>query len=533
MKHAIKALLLFLTAIQLPALAYPVARHVFSEKTFEERIRDAELAGDREQVATICREWYASGQYSPGVLNWNYNALMSVEENSILLTHNESDTYPAFLLQYALNVRPDITILNVQLLENQKYRTLIAQSKPFIIFPENCSPEEFINRLTSASIFGTPAYFGIMSNKDLLRAEEGKMYLTGLALKYSETPFDNIAVLRYNYENLFRTDYLNLNMTPESEPETVARINLNYVPALTLLHRHYTASGESAKADRVKELALNIARAGDHEAEVSALFKSQEPEKPVQSDISPKVLDKAMKKIGDKLYAAETEVTNAQYELFLQDLLKNRDFDQLALCRTTKTDWRALLPENLRSLSDEVVFKNGNPDDGEAPVENISHESAQHYCDWITKVYNASTAKKKFKKVLFRLPTQEEWILAASGGLKDEPYPWPGGYYVRNSRGCYLCNMNATEPCGDCASDKEGGANDGGFFPVHATSYFPNAFGLYCVSGNVAEMVQEPGITKGGSWKDAAYFCQIRTINKYTEPAPSIGFRVFMEVIEE
>ena len=529
MKYAIETLLLFL----LPTLAYPAANGRFSEKAWEERVRDAELAGDRAQVAATCREWYASGQYSPGVLNWNYNALMSVEDNGILFTNNENDTYPAFLLQYALGVRTDVTVLNIQLLENQKYRDMIAQSRPLVIFPAGCALEEFISRLLGASVLGMPAYFGIMSDKNLLRADQGKMYLTGLALKYSETSFDNIAVLRYNFENRFRTDYLSLAMCPENQPETVARLNLNYVPALTLLHRHYTASGETAKASRMKELALRIAKAGNREAEVSALFKSQEPETPVLSDINPKALEKAMKKIGDKLYTAETETTNAQYELFLQDLLKNKDFDQLALCRTARTDWRALLPEGMRSLPDDVIFKNANPDDGESPVQNISHESAQRYCEWITKVYNSSTAKKKFKKVLFRLPTQEEWVLAASGGLKDEPYPWPGGYYVRNSKGCYLCNMNATEPCGDCGTDKDSGANDGGFFPVHANAYFPNAFGLYCTSGNVAEMVQDEDIAKGGSWRDAAYFSQIRTVSKYIEPGPGIGFRVFMEVVEE
>lgn len=532
MTYTFKILLFFLGFLLFPTFSFPAPGR-FSEKTYEERIRDAELAGDRAQVAAICREWYNSGQYSSGVLNWNYNALMSVEENSILFTHNENDTYPALLLQYALDVRPDVTILNIQLLENQKYRDRVAQSRPLANIPAGCGLEEFINRLASAGVLGKPAYFGIMSNKALLKADEGKMYLTGLTLKYSEKPFDNIAVLRYNYENRFRTDYLDLPISPESQPETVASINLNYIPALTLLHRHYTASGEAGKAGRVKELALKIARSGHREAEVNALFRSQEPELPVQSAISPKSLEKTMKKVGDKLYAAETETTNAQYEVFLQDLLKNKNFDQLTACRTTKTDWRALLPENLRDLPDDVVFKNGHPDDDGAPVQNIGHESAKQYCEWITKVYNTSTGKKKFKKVLFRLPTQEEWTLAASGGLKDEPYPWPGGYYIRNSKGCYLCNLNASEPCGDCPADKASEANDGGFFPVSATAYFPNAFGLYNVSGNVAEMLQESGQTMGGSWKDPAYSCQIRTLGNYSEAGPTIGFRVFMEVIEE
>ncbi len=156
MKHAIKALLLFLFPVLFPNLAYPASKHRFSEKTWEERIRDAELAGDREQVATICREWYASGKYSPGMLNWNYNALMSVEENSLLFTHDESDTYPAFLLQYALNVRPDVTILNIQLLENQKYRDMIARSRPLVVFPAGCGLDEFISRLLGASVLVCP-----------------------------------------------------------------------------------------------------------------------------------------------------------------------------------------------------------------------------------------------------------------------------------------------------------------------------------------------------------------------------------------
>ncbi len=177
------------------------------------------------------------------------------------------------------------------------------------------------------------------------------------------------------------------------------------------------------------------------------------------------------------------------------------------------------------------AFRSLHPDGENAPVQNISHAAAQQYCEWITRVYNCNTGKKKFKKVLFRLPTQEEWTLAAAGGKKQVPYPW-GGYYLRNSKGCYLCNLNATEPCGDCPEGK-GADNDGGFFTVPVTSYFPNDFGLYCVSGNVAEMLQQEGITMGGSWKDIGYKCQISVTDQYTESGPTIGFRVFMEVIEE
>ncbi|HNL39357.1 MAG TPA: SUMF1/EgtB/PvdO family nonheme iron enzyme, partial [Saprospiraceae bacterium] len=95
------------------------------------------------------------------------------------------------------------------------------------------------------------------------------------------------------------------------------------------------------------------------------------------------------------------------------------------------------------------------------------------------------------------------------------------------------CNINAVEPCGDCPEGMKNDSNDGGFFTVPANSYFPNDFGLYCVAGNVAEMIQEPGKTKGGSWMDEPFWCQIRNTREQAAPSPSIGFRVFMEVIEE
>lgn len=525
---------LFLKGLLCPTLAS--AKTAALSDTFEARLRAAELSGDREAVAAICREWYASGQFSSGMLNWNFNALMSVEDNAVLFTFADNDTYPAFLLQNALDVRPDVTILSVPLLEMAAYRNLIAQTKQYKWIRAECTLDQFIDALLDMSKARGeqyfPVYFSLMSDKKMLRADQSQLYLTGLALKYSTRPFDNVALLRFNYENRFRTDYLKLNLQPESDPAAVAQINLNYIPALLLLHRQYIDVGESLKAAEVESLALHIAHSGGREAEVSALFREQNPEPPLQSLLTVKALEKPMKRITDSLYAAETEVTNGQYELFLQDLVKNKEFDLLAGCHTAKTDWRALLPAALRNKPDAELFKNGHPDAPNAPVQNISHEAAQAYCDWITQVYNTNPGKKKFKKVRFRLPTDQEWMLAASGGIKEAAYPW-GGYYIRNSKGCYLCNINAVEPCGECPEGMKNDSNDGGYFTVPANSYFPNNFGLYCMAGNVAEMIREPGKTKGGSWMDEPYWGQVRNVHTQAAPSPAVGFRVFMEVVEE
>lgn len=67
--------------------------------------------------------------------------------------------------------------------------------------------------------------------------------------------------------------------------------------------------------------------------------------------------------------------------------------------------------------------------------------------------------------------------------------------------------------------------------PVGA--YFPNNIGLYDVVGNVAEMTSEKGRACGGSWNQLPTESTIRSISDYNKPESTVGFRVFMEVIEK
>jgi formylglycine-generating enzyme required for sulfatase activity len=525
--------LIFLALLSLKSILLPSALQASGD--YETRIREAELKGDRLQVESLCRAWHQSGEYSPGVLNWCYNALMSVEPNAVLITQNDYDTYPVWMLQYALDLRRDVSVLSLPLLEDKDYRENITRLNPMKYVPTDGSLAGFLNNLLSGRNEPgvNPVYFSAATEKGRIESNKQFLYVTGLAMKYSRSNYDNLWALRINVENAFRTDYLELEFQKDPLPEVVKSLNLSYLPAFFLLHSHYTATGQSLKAAKMQRLSMRIGREAGQEAQVQAFFQPAASVKPslLYTAFRAKDLEKRVKKIKENFWAGETEVTNADYEQFLSDLLKNREFDLLDSCRIAKTDWRSLLPEQFRHLDDAAVFKFGHPDDPGQPVQNISYAAAQRYCEWITRAYNADTGKKKFKKVLFRLPTKAEWEECASFGLSNVAYPW-GGYYVRNSKGCYLGNYFSTEPCKDCP-DQDKDSNDGGFFTVPASSYFPNNAGLYCISGNVAEMVAEPGITKGGSWKDIAYYGQVKVDNQYTAAAPSIGFRIVMEVLEQ
>lgn len=183
------------------------------------------------------------------------------------------------------------------------------------------------------------------------------------------------------------------------------------------------------------------------------------------------------------------------------------------------------------------------------PVVGVDWHMATAFTYWRTKIWNAYQANGKdgVNTEEFRLPTEHEWEYAARGGHDLAPFPW-GGYYIRNSKGCLLANF------------KPGRGNypeDGGQYTVKADAYFPNDYGLYNMSGNVAEWTstayQENAysfvhdlnpdirydaqdddpeafkrkVIRGGSWKDIMFYLQTGTRHwEYQDTTKSyIGFR--------
>ncbi len=499
-----------------------------------------QMRGEQTEALNYLNKLFEAGEFPAELLAWNYNLFASVEPNAILLTYGDNDTYPLWVLQSARDIRKDVNVLNINLLLVDEYRNKSfdgLEIPPVNLSGSKDSKEMYfkiLNQVTAKA--KQPVYMANTMPEDLRLAFGDNLYLTGLALRFTPNSFDNLAVLKNNFENRFLLDYLRVDFSPDSITSVMSAMNLQYLPGLVMLHQHYMASGEAFKAANLEILMERVAKEGNRMDVLRSYFQPKDDkESTIESSISVRSLDKGVKEIHrtKNLYAFETEVTNAQYEAFLMDLVKNKEFEQLGTCQAPRADWRSFLPEKYKSLSDSELFKNANPDDPDCPVVNISHEAANRYCEWITKVYNASNEKKKaFKKVRFRLPTEAEWMLAAHGGF-DAPYPF-GNYSIQNGKGCYLGNYDVSDaaPCKDCPSAKSDVPDDGGYFPVKANSYFPNSFGLYNVSGNVAEMIVEPGISKGGSWYEPIKNGSIFEKNTYTKPAPYLGFRVFMEVVE-
>jgi len=249
-----------------------------------------------------------------------------------------------------------------------------------------------------------------------------------------------------------------------------------------------------------------------------------------------KQIENDLMKVDQNLYASAYEVSNLDYRTFLLE----SNTAVKAYCTLDTANW--LNPDYYAEPL--AAYYHTHQAYNNYPVVNVSHRAALEYCNWLTKKYNA-WPKRKFKKVRFRLPNEEEWEKAAKGGKTHIQYPWGGptlddyckyfkapqtAVHFDKEQNAYVLFIKKSGPGVSDNISKDAG-NMGA--PVAVNSFKPNGFGIYNICGNVAEMMEEEGISRGGGWLSAGGDVQIKSRAEYSKPQIDVGFRCFMEVIEE
>lgn len=278
----------------------------------------------------------------------------------------------------------------------------------------------------------------------------------------------------------------------------------------------------------------------------------------------------------NSFFMEKFEVSNYQYLEFVNDMIQQDSILGKSYLPDTLV-WR--IPEAYNEPLVEYYLR--HPAYGNYPVVGVSYAQVVAFAEWWTAKYNGNK-ERIFKKVRFRIPTEEEWEYASKGDCSYSYLPW-GSHSTLDENGVPRANFRAISQLsvyrdsisvesysGEIKKRLAYLSNGlpmlmapkiGGSTVIDVTKPVdglePNSYGLYNMAGNVEEIVDayyfreemaysfsynDPlksdkpwGVTKGGSWNDTGYYIQYPVRQFYGDQHSSnseMGFRLVMDVLD-
>lgn len=242
-------------------------------------------------------------------------------------------------------------------------------------------------------------------------------------------------------------------------------------------------------------------------------------------------------------YMECAEVTNIQYKTFLLDLVENNRIEEFQKARPKTELWAKL---GISSF-DKIYFYESRFDNH--PAVNIEPQNMEMYAQWLSEKVN----EKKQGNVTYELylPSVEEWKNAARAPQSPSSVYGTGHNKMTNEKNCMLGNYKPITAKGEfinikgyvCNDSTEmvsgkfkfcsNGENDSTlYYTVPVYAFNPNYRGIYCMSGNAAEIVKKADGTYrsiGGNWNSTQYYLAVDAPDEFkgkSLQSPFVGFRL-------
>lgn len=242
--------------------------------TYAEIIRDKKL---KEKYAKLFLE---SDYSSSGLLNYNYNILNSLDKNAILITEGDNDTYPIWMLQ-SIGIRKDVQVINVNLIQVDKYRRKIFEELKIESMNDSFNTNskftlqnaQIIIQHISKNLKNRKLYAPVAMPPVNLDSIKNQLNLTGLTYEINTISLNSNSIIRKNYEQVYKLDYLETNFKKDISRSHVNHLNQNYIVSMITLYKDYIISNELQKADRLKNYILILA---ENSSEKDTILKQLE-----------------------------------------------------------------------------------------------------------------------------------------------------------------------------------------------------------------------------------------------------------------
>lgn len=248
-------------------------------RIFDDILIHGEMERNESLFHEMAMKMYQTNDLPYPMLNWAWNLLSELDENAIVFSAGDNDTYALWLTQEGKNYRKDVQVINTYLITEPVYRSKILKELGIPDFKMDEADQEFdklylhiMENKKNVPVYVSTSAMGLFDKEPF----KENLYLTGLAYKYSLTNIDNISLIRRNYEHRYLKDHLKEVFGVHVADSRAVQFKGLYLPALVKLCNHYHCSEEKEKTEDLLKLLRAISKELGQEEEVNQLIKEIE-----------------------------------------------------------------------------------------------------------------------------------------------------------------------------------------------------------------------------------------------------------------
>lgn len=215
-----------------------------------------------KEIATKIKE---SGKYDQEVYNYANDLLASLPKGSVLFTNGEIETITGRVLQLSDGLHNSITIIRKDWIQEGRYSTdrlkdlglsystLVDDLKPNIQMLIESNPDKEF-------------YLSLTLPRTDIEFMLDRLFLIGLAYKYSTYGHENLKVILKNWKDL----YLKKDLSNTANSTFGKKLTSNYLLSGVKLYFYHIEKGERTKAEKLKKILYEMALISGHSEKLKA-----------------------------------------------------------------------------------------------------------------------------------------------------------------------------------------------------------------------------------------------------------------------
>jgi hypothetical protein len=177
--------------------------------------------------------------------------LASAKNNSVILTHGFDDFYSVLYAQQILEIKKDITLISLDLLQSEAYKAKLKVAGFYIPNQSNVDYnflKEFCLKNTSKNL-----YLSMTFPKPYLKELYANLFVQGINFKYCENAEDLDDQNKIIYEEIKKSDGFTSYQTDKGK-----NLSSNYLPLLITLKNQYSTEYNQSKVTEIEEIQQQV-----------------------------------------------------------------------------------------------------------------------------------------------------------------------------------------------------------------------------------------------------------------------------------